>query len=105
MPNRKKQPSRARNPFDPLDGPVDETLDLHGFSAVDARTHVSAWLRNARRRSPGGLAHIITGKGRGSGGVSVLKPIVKALLGAEPATVVRAWGKDHADGGFLVRFS
>jgi DNA-nicking Smr family endonuclease len=105
MPKQKKHSARGANPFDLLDGRVDETLDLHGFSAVDARAHVESWLRAARRRSPGGLAHIITGKGRNSSGRPVLRPIVKALLVAGLPSVVRTWGPDDADGGYLVRLT
>jgi DNA-nicking Smr family endonuclease len=105
MPKRRSGSTAPRNPFDPLDGRVDETLDIHGFSAVEARAHVDPFLRAARKRCPGGLLHLITGRGRNSAGGSVLKPIVRAALASAPPTVVVAWGKDHADGGFLVRLA
>lgn len=94
--------ARPRDPFDPFDGPIDETLDLHGFSVVEARTHVPTWLAAARRRHPGGLAHLITGKGRGSSAGPVLKGVVRALLD-EATGVVAESTVDHAGGGFLVR--
>ena len=96
---------RGRNPFDPLDGPVDEHLDLHGYRAVEARVVVADVLRAVQKRHPGGLLHIITGRGRGSVGGPVLKPIVQGVLSAAPSGMVHAWGKDDADGGFLVRLA
>ncbi len=105
MPKRPVRSHAPRNPFDPFDGRVDETLDLHGFSAVEARAHIEPFLRAARKRCPGGLLHLITGRGKNSLGGSVLKPIVRAALTSAPPNVVTAWGKDHADGGFLVRLS
>ncbi|MBC7897933.1 MAG: Smr/MutS family protein [Cytophagaceae bacterium] len=94
-----------RNPFDPLDGRVDETLDLHGYAAVEARAFLTGFLTSAQRRHPGALLHIITGRGKRSATGPVLKPLVKATLGATPASVVNAWGKDDNDGGFLVRLA
>lgn len=94
-----------RNPFDPLDGRVDETLDLHGYAAVEARAFLAGFLKAAQKRHPGGLLHLITGRGKRSAGGPVLKPLVKATLVATPATIVEAWGKDDSDGGFLVRFA
>lgn len=102
---RRSAPSNSGNPFDSLDGRVDEELDLHGFSGVDARVMLEGFLKAAQRRKPGGLLHVITGKGRGSAGRPVLKPIVRAALVAAPPTVVKEWGKDDHDGGFLVRLA
>lgn len=94
--------ARPRDPFDPFDGPIDETLDLHGFSVVEARTHVPTWLSAARRRHPGGLLHLITGKGRGSSAGPVLKRVVRAILQGAPE-IVAEFAPDSAGGGFLVR--
>lgn len=94
-----------RNPFDPLDGRVDETLDLHGFAAVEARTVLAGFLKSAQQRHPGGLLHLITGRGKRSAGGPVLKPLVKTALAAAPMTIIHAWGKDDNDGGFLVRLA
>ena len=102
---RRPDPPKTRNPFDSLIGRVDEELDLHGFSGVDAKVMLEGFLKAAQRRNPGGLLHLITGKGRGSAGRPVLKPIVRAALVAAPPTVVKEWGKDDSDGGFLVRLA
>jgi DNA-nicking Smr family endonuclease len=94
-----------RNPFDPLDGEVDQTIDLHGYSGVEARVHAAELIRAAQRRSPGGLLHIITGKGRNSSAGPVLKPLVKAVLSSSAKSIVAEWGPDDSGGGFLVRLS
>jgi DNA-nicking Smr family endonuclease len=103
----KHEPGRAgripRDPFDPLDGPVHETLDLHGFRAAEVRERLGAFLAGARRRQPGGLVHIITGKGRGSSGGPVLRGLVRTILRSGELTSVEAWGPDMDDGGWLLR--
>lgn len=93
----------GRDPFDPLDGPVDQTLDLHGTAAYQVEAQVTNFLRQAQRRNPGGLVHLITGRGRGSVDGPVLKPMVKRLLGGKLAGLVEASGPDLDEGGYLVR--
>jgi DNA-nicking Smr family endonuclease len=88
--------------FDPLDGEVADTLDLHGFGAVEAKAAVADFLARARRRSPGGLVHVITGKGRGSQGRPVLRTAIRTMLRKE-ALPVAAWGEDLDGGGYLIR--
>src|SRR5687767_13755141 len=102
MAKRKPPAAEARDPFDPLDGIVTDTIDLHGFRASEVKSAVVAFLRRAEQRTPNALVHVITGKGRGSPGRPVLKTAVRALLqsGAVP---VHAWGEDLYGGGFLVR--
>jgi len=100
-------PASHRNrpdPFDPLDGPVVESLDLHGFRASEVRETLPRFLAAARRRHPGGLIHIITGKGRGSPGHPVLKTVVRSLLRSGTIEGVREWNVDSAGGGYLIRF-
>ena len=99
---RTRQP-RAADPFDPLDGPPDGRLDLHGFTAVEARSRVPAYLQQVRRRSPGALVHVITGKGHNTRGAPVLKQLVRSLLRAGLGDQVAAWGIDHDEGGYLIR--
>ena len=98
---RKQQP--PRDPFDPLDGPVDHTVDLHGLRAVEARAHVLSVIDSIYRRAPGALVHIITGRGRGSPGAPVLKGVIRALLRSEQLQQVEAWATDLDEGGYLVR--
>src|ERR1044071_7756077 len=48
--------SRYRpDPFDPLDGEPSDTLDLHGFRATEAASHVTLYLTRIRKQSPGAL--------------------------------------------------
>lgn len=35
---------------DPLDGPIDDTLDLHGFTRAEACARVRSYLGDERRR-------------------------------------------------------
>ena len=88
--------------LEPLDGPVHDTLDLHGMSGIDGVAAVMSFIQRVQRRQPGALVHVITGKGRGSPGRPVLKTKVKTLLrgGGLPVTV---WGEDLDGGGFLIR--
>lgn len=87
---------------DPLDGPVDDTLDLHGMSGTEAVAAVTAFIQRIRKRQPGALLHVITGKGKGSAGGPVLKGRVGTLLrnGSLP---VAEWAVDLDGGGYLVR--
>ncbi|MEP6691421.1 MAG: Smr/MutS family protein [Gemmatimonadaceae bacterium] len=93
------------DPFDPLDGAAGDTLDLHGFTGAQAREHVTSYLQRVRKRKPGALVHIITGKGRNSPGRPVLMPLVRGILRAAPSTQIARWGPDDDDGGFLVRLA
>jgi len=100
---RRKDP-RSSNPFDPLDGPISDSFDLHGFTAAETREAVPPYLARARKQYPGGLVHIITGKGKGSIGRPILKGTVRRLLEAgHPA--VRLFSIDPDGGGYLVRLT
>lgn len=103
MAGRSRDRARGRNPFDPLDGPVSDRLDLHGFTASEAQARLRTYLDHARRKAPGGLVHIITGKGRNSAGAPVLKQLVRTFLRSGDASQVAAWGLDDDEGGYLVR--
>jgi DNA-nicking Smr family endonuclease len=92
----------GRNPFEPLDGAVDDTLDLHGLPGAAAVEAAAAFLRRVHRHRAGALVHIITGRGRGSRGRPVLKPRVRTLLKRGDLPVA-SWGEDLDGGGFLVR--
>jgi DNA-nicking Smr family endonuclease len=93
------------NPLDPLDGVPSDELDLHGFRAAEAVVHVEQYVTRERKRQPGALVHIITGKGRNSPNGSVLKGVVRRVLEADAGRRVAAWGRDHDDGGFFVRLN
>jgi hypothetical protein len=104
MPRRSRGRPPGANPFEPLDGPVDDTLDLHGFDAASAERAVTDFLRRVQRRSPGALVHVITGRGRGSPGAPVLKRSVRTLL-RSPDLPIAEWGEDLDGGGYLVRLT
>ena len=91
----------ARDPL--LDARADAELDLHGFGATEARSAVRAFLESWRRRNPGAVVHIITGKGKGSAGGPVLRGLVKSLLQGELSGLVAEWGLDDGEGGYRVR--
>jgi DNA-nicking Smr family endonuclease len=100
--------SRGRHPAfdsrDPLlDARADAELDLHGFSAIEARAAVRAFLESWRRRKAGAVVHIITGKGKGSAGGPILRGLVKGLLQGELRAMVSQWGLDDGEGGYRVR--
>jgi DNA-nicking Smr family endonuclease len=100
-----RRPDRPapQDPFDPLDGPVDRTVDLHGLRAAEARAHVAAVVESAHRKTPGALLHVITGRGRGSPGAPVLKGAIRSLLRSGQLRPVEAWAMDLDEGGYLVR--
>lgn len=60
-------------------------------------------LETWRRRQPGAVVHIITGKGKGSAGAPVLRGLVKTLLQEELREFVAEWARDDAEGGYKVR--
>jgi DNA-nicking Smr family endonuclease len=103
MARRSKRPLPREDLFDPLDGPITDKIDLHGLTAVEARARVTIGLEQARRSTPGGLVHIITGKGNNSPGKPVLKSLVRIMLTSGKLVQVAKWGLDHGEGGYLVR--
>lgn len=102
MPRRRSKATH-RDPFDQLDGPVADELDLHGFSGVEARVRVPMYLETASRRHAGKVVRIITGKGRNSSGTPVLKPLVRKLLKEASPSLVAEFDLDLDEGGFRVR--
>jgi DNA-nicking Smr family endonuclease len=85
-----------------LIGPVDDTLDLHGMTGIEAAAAVTAFLLRVRKRQPGALVHVITGRGLRSAGRPVLKAKVKTLLRAGTLPVAD-WAEDLDGGGYLIR--
>ena len=104
MSKRKGPKNPTFDSSDPLlDAPVDAQLDLHGYSATEAPSAVRTFLDTWRRRKPGALVHIITGKGKGSANGPVLRGLVKGLLQGELRGMVAEWGLDDGEGGYRVR--
>ena len=58
---------------------------------------------SVHRKTPGSLIHIITGRGRGSAGAPVLKPMIRALLDSGQVSNIETWAGDLDGGGYLVR--
>ena len=103
MTRRRPQSPRPVDPFDPLDGPIALVVDLHGFRREEARARVTAVVTVAHRKKRGELLHIITGRGRHSPDGAVLKGAVKTLLKGDLAPMIKAFGPDLDEGGYLVR--
>lgn len=83
-----------------LDARPDAVLDLHGFTAEQARAAVKACVQRAK---PGAVLHIITGKGKGSSGGPVLRSMVSGMLKGDLKVRVADWSLDHTDGGYRVK--
>ncbi len=79
------------------------TLDLHGFQASEVSLALETFLTSWRRRAKGGVVHIITGKGKGSPGLPVLKPRVRRLLTDDYNDRIDWFEQDDSGGGFLVK--
>jgi DNA-nicking Smr family endonuclease len=103
MTRRSQRSSVRPDVFDPLDGSITDEIDLHGLTSAQARERVRTGLEQARSKTPGGLIHIITGKGRNSVGQPVLLSLVRSMLSSGRLPEVATWGLDYDDGGYLVR--
>ena len=102
---RQKAPSGDTLSDPILDRRPVAALDLHRYSASEVEQAVCNFVQTWGRRSSGSVVHIVTGKGRGSGGVPVLKPRVRQVLETRLEGAVREWTRDVDDGGFLVLLS
>lgn len=82
------------------------TLDLHGYTVLDAVAATEAFLRTQRKARPGAVVRIVTGRGRGGGGAPI-RTRVRTLLrtAREAGTVVRDYELEASEGSFLVRLS
>ncbi len=88
---------------DLLDARPCARLDLHGFHRAEVELAVRNFVTTWQRRTPGGVVHIITGKGRNSPGGSVVGPAVRRCLRLDVATCITEWSPDVAGGGYLIR--
>jgi DNA-nicking Smr family endonuclease len=79
------------------------TLDLHGFTAEQARLRLRDFFATHSRISAGSVIHLITGKGSGSEGEAVLLGLVRRLLDGELAELVSESAGAHGGGGWIVR--
>jgi DNA-nicking Smr family endonuclease len=99
--------SRRQPRFDSFDALLDgrpaATLDLHGQTREEARAVLKRFLERERKAHSGQVVHVITGRGRGSAGKPVLKPMVKRLLAGELSPLVAEYDEDVDGGGWRVR--
>ena len=98
----------ARHPrFDASDNllgaPLAGQIDLHGMSAAQAEAAVRSFIDTWRRREPGAVVLIITGKGKGSPDGAVLRPAIRTLLKTRLSGLVSDWALDDSEGAFRVR--
>lgn len=103
MPRRGAKHPQFDASDDLLDARPEASLDLHGFSALEVPSAVRSFLDSWRRRKPGAIVHIITGKGKGSQHAPVLRGLVKSLLQGELRSMVARWDLDDGEGGYKVQ--
>lgn len=101
MARRRNRIPELRDPL--LDAKVADVLDLHGASQQEAKALLRDYLATANRLHAGAVVKIITGRGRGSAGDAVLKPLVERLLKGELRTYVADHALDVDQGSYLVR--
>jgi DNA-nicking Smr family endonuclease len=80
-----------------------DTLDLHGYTALQAEARLSDFLRTQAVVSPGRVVHVITGRGLGSEGRPVLPGLVRDLLEHDFSDYVAASAALPGGGGLAVR--
>jgi len=101
----KRRPTHPR--FDSSDdlfgAPLAGRIDLHGMSAAQAEAAVRTFIDSWRRREPGAVVLIITGKGKGSEGGAVLRPAIRALLKTKLSGYVSDWALDDSEGAYRVQ--
>ena len=76
--------------------PIDDQLDLHGYTQTQAMTELNRFLNHALSSSFKMLI-VIHGKGQGSAGKAVLKPMVQHWLAQQES--VLAWCPAQANHG------
>ena len=76
----------------------DATLDLHGYTADQARLRLRDFLTTHSRISAGSVVHVITGKS-----TAVLLELVRDMLDGETAHHVDEYAGMLGGGGWVVR--
>jgi DNA-nicking Smr family endonuclease len=103
MPRRHPTQPRFDSSDDLLGEPLAGRIDLHGMSAAQAEAAVRSFIDTWRRREPGAVVLIITGKGKGSPDGAVLRPAIRTLLKTRLSGFVSDWALDDSEGAFRVR--
>lgn len=83
--------------------PLAGQIDLHGLTVPEAEAAVRGFIDRSRKRQPGAVVLIITGKGTGSAGGPVLRPAIQMLLKTRLSGYVSEWALDESAGAFRVR--
>jgi len=97
MPKRRSTHPRFDASDDLLGAPLGGRIDLHGMTADEAEAAVRSFIETSRRREPGMVVLIITGKG------NVLKPAIRGLLKTKLSGFISDWALDDSEGAFRVR--
>ena len=97
MPKRRSTHPRFDASDDLLGAPLAGRIDLHGMTADEAEAAVRSFIETSRRREPGMVVLIITGKG------NVLKPAIRGLLKTKLSGFISDWALDDSEGAFRVR--
>jgi len=97
MPKRRSHHPRFDGSDDLLGAPLGGRIDLHGMTADEAEAAVRSFVETSRRREPGTVVLIITGKG------TVLKPAIRGLLKTKLSGFISDWALDDSEGAFRVR--
>ena len=103
MPKRRPTHPRFNSSDDLLGAPLAGRIDLHGMTAAQAEVEVRRFIDTWRRREPGVVVLIITGKGKGSAEGPILRPAIQTLLKTKLRGFVTDWTLDDSDGAFRVR--
>ena len=103
MPRRHSKHPRFDSGDDLSSAPLAGRVDLHGLSVDQAELVVRNFIDTWRRREPGAVILIITGKGKGSADGPVLRPAVHSLLKTRLSGFVSEWALDDSEGAFRVR--
>lgn len=83
--------------------PLAGQLDLHGLTVAEAEAAVRGFIDRSRRRQPGAVILIITGKGKGSVSGPVLRPAIQTLLRTTLSGYIEEFALDDSEGAFRVR--
>jgi hypothetical protein len=96
MPKRRPKHPRFDSSDDLLGAPLAGRVDLHGLSADQAEVVVRNFIDTWRRREPGAVVLVITGKGKGSADGPVLRPAIQTLLKTRLSGFVAEWALEGA---------
>ena len=103
MPKRRSKHRRFDSSDDLSSAPLAGRVDLHGLSVDQAELVVRNFLDTWRRRQPGAVILIITGKGKGSADGPVLRPAIQTLLKTRLSGFITDWTLDDSEGAYRVR--